>query len=402
MATGLLNPRGITVAPDGTIFVAEAGTGGTEPDFPSEPAGSPDASASASPSASGSPQPVGMHGDTGQVTMITPDGQQSVFVSGLTSYSFLGETIGPAGVVVADDGTVFISVGGPGPGLAQFVPAGTAGWVVSVDITGTVTPLANIAQYERDNNPDPNQIDSNLGGMAIGTDGLLYVADSGGNTVYTVDPASGEINVAAVIPGIPSPDGAANPERGGAAEIDPVPTSVFADPAGGVWVGLLTGAALWGTPDAAKIIHVGTDGTITDAVAGVNMVTGVAVATDGSVYASELSTSFVTTPPSPGDVVVAQAGGTPEVAFDMLPFPYGLAFAPDGQSIYIVINSTGSTDASPMGEVLNCQIPAGPVGTPAASPAASASPGASASAPASTEPSPIESTEPSSSPSTSP
>jgi hypothetical protein len=133
------------------------------------------------------------------------------------------------------------------------------------------------------------------------------------------------------------------------------------------------------------------------------MVTGVAVTADGSVYASELSTSFVTTPPSPGDVVVAPAGGTPEVAFDMLPFPYGLAFAADGQSIYIVINSTGSTDATgAMGEVINCQMAAGPVGSPAASPATSASPGASASAPASTEPSPVESTEPSSSPSSSP
>ena len=248
VATGLLNPRGITIASDGTIYVAEAGTGGTEPDFPTDPIGSPSASAPASAGASGSPQPAGMHGETGRVTMVTPDGQQSVLVDGLTSYSFLGETIGPAGVAIADNGTighdgpVYISIGGAGPATALFVPAGTAGQVVSVDANGIVTPVANIAQYERENNPDPNAVDSNLGGMAMGADGLLYVADSGGNDLYSVDPTSGEINVVAVFPGLPTPDGAANPARGGAAEVDPVPTSVFADPNGGVYVGLLGGA----------------------------------------------------------------------------------------------------------------------------------------------------------------
>jgi hypothetical protein len=343
-----------------------------------------------------------MHGDTGQVTMITPDGQQSVFVTGLTSYDFQGQSIGPAGVVVADDGTVYVSVGGPGPGLAQFVPAGTAGWVVSVDATGTVTPLANIAQYERDNNPDPNAIDSNLGGMAMGSDGLLYVADSGGNTLYSVDPASGEISVVTVFPGLPSPDGTANPDRGGAAEVDPVPTSVFADPAGGVYVGLLTGDEGWATPGAAKVVHVATDGTVEDAVIGVNMVTGVAVS-GSSIYASELSTSFTSAPPAAGQVVTAQEGGTPTPLITDLPFPYGLALAPDGQSIYIVINSTGATDTAANGEVLSCELPA-PVGTPSGSPAASATPtaAASASAPATTEPSPSASGSPASSPSPSP
>lgn len=421
VATGLINPRGISITADGTIYVAEAGTGGTEPDFPSEPGGSPGASpgasgspvasgspaASGTPTSSGSPQPVGMHGDTGQVTMITPDGQQSVFATGLTSYSFLGETIGPAGVVAADDGTIYVSVGGPGPGLVQFVPAGTAGWVVSIDASGTVTPLANLAQYERDNNPDPNQVDSNLGGMAMGTDGLLYVADSGGNDLLSVDPTTGEINVVAVFPGLPSPDGAPNPERGDAPEVDPVPTSVFADPQGGVYVGFLTGAALWGTPGAAKVVHVAEDGTVEDVVTGTTMVTGVA-ASNGTVYASELSTSFVAAPPAPGQLVVAQDGGAPNPQITGLPFPYGLALAADGQSIYIVINSTGSTDAtSATGEVVNCELPT-PAGTPSGSPAASASPtaGASASpgasAPATTEPSPSVSTSPDSSPSSSP
>ena len=220
--------------------------------------------------------PAGTHGETGQVTKITPDGQQSVLVTGLTSYNFMGEVVGPAGVVVGKSGTIYVSIGGPGPGTAQFVPAGNADSVVSVDSSGTVTELANIGQYERDNNPDPNAVDSNVGGMAMGSDGLLYVADSGGNDLYSVDPSTGELKLVAVFPGLPSVDGAPNPARGNKPEVDPVPTDVtrrsqrrrlcrFADRRRAV-----------GQPGSAKVIHVAADGKIEDAVTGLNMVTGVA------------------------------------------------------------------------------------------------------------------------------
>ena len=372
VASGLLNPRGVTVADDGTIYVAEAGTGGTEPDFPTSPVGSPSASlpaeslpalgspaatmAEASPGASGSPAPVTTHGETGQVTKITADGTQSVLVSGLTSYNFMGEVVGPAGVVVGKDGTVYVSIGGPGPGTSQFEPAGNADFVVKVDSAGTVTTLANIGQYERENNPDPNAVDSNVGGMAMGADGLLYVADSGGNDLYSVNPDTGELKLVAVIPGLPSVNGAPNPARGNKPEVDPVPTSVVADPKGGVFVGLLTGAALWGTPGSAEVIHVGVDGKINDAVKGLNMVTGVAQR-DDSIYASELSTNFTATPPEPGQLSSAAVGGTPETVFTGLPLPYGIAVAADGKSIDIVINSTGEPGTTPNGSVINCPLP---------------------------------------------
>lgn len=432
VATGLLNPRGITIADDGTIYVAEAGVGGTEPDFPTAPVGSPGASqavesipplgspaatspsetAAGSPGASGTSEPVGMHGETGQVTKITPDGQPSVLVSGLTSYVFNGEVVGPAGVVVGQDGTIYVSIGGPGPSTAQFEPAGNANSVVSVDAAGTVTTLANIGQYERDNNPDPNAVDSNVGGMAQGNDGLLYVADSGGNDLYSVDPTSGELKVVAVFPGLPSPDNAPNPARGGLPEVDPVPTDVTADPKGGVYVGFLTGAALWATPESAKVVHVDADGTTDDAVTGLNMVTGVAVK-DDSIYASELSTNLTAAPPEPGQLAKASVGGTPETLLTGLMLPYGIALAPDGTSIYIVTNATGEPGATPNGQVINCPLPEAPVASPKASPtapaqtlpASSPSPAEESAAPSPSETAPAESpaeTTPAESPSLAP
>jgi hypothetical protein len=391
-----LNPRGITIADDGTVYVAEAGTGGTEPDFPTSPVGSPGPGeslpiaspvatmaesspaatmAEASPGASGSPASVTTHGETGQVTKIATDGTQSVLVSGLTSYNFMGQVVGPAGVVVGKDGTVYVSIGGPGPGTSQFEPAGNADSVVKVDSTGTVTELANIGQYERENNPDPYAIDSNVGGMAMGTDGLLYVADSGGNTLYSVNPTTGELKLVAVIPALPSVNAAPNPARGNKPEVDPVPTSVAADPKGGVFVGLLSGAALWATPASAEVVHVAADGKVEDAVKGLNMVTGVAE-NSGQIYASELSTNFLATPPAPGQLSSATTGGTPEAILTGLPLPYGLAVASDGKSIDIVINSTGEPGTTPIGSVINCPLPAVPVASPKATetPAATASP----------------------------
>jgi len=322
------------------------------------------------------------------VTKITPDGQQSVVVTGLTSYNFGPEVVGPAGVVVGADGTIYVSIGGPGPGTALFQPAGNADSVVSVDSTGTATQIANIGEYERTNNPDPNAVDSNVGGMAMGSDGLLYVADSGGNDLYSVDPTSNELQLVTVFEGLPSVDNAPNPARGGLPEVDPVPTTVSADSNGGVYVGFLTGAALWGTPGSAKVVHVRTDGTTDDVVTGLNMVTGVAVK-DDLVYASQLSTSFLSEPPAAGAIASATSGGSPETIFTDVSLPYGIAVAPDGQSLYIVINATGQPGAAPNGQVINCPLPEAPTPSPAPSTAEPATPQASApveSAPAESAP----------------
>jgi len=321
------------------------------------------------------------------VTKITADGQQSVLVTGLTSYNFGPEIVGPAGVAIGSDGAIYVSIGGPGPATALFQPAGNANSVVSVDSAGSVTPIANIGEYERTNNPDPNAVDSNLGGMALGSDGLLYVADSGGNDLYSVDPASNELSVVTVFEGLPSFDNAPNPARGGLPEVDPVPTTVSADPNGGVYVGFLTGAGLWGTSGSAKVVHVDTDGTTDDAVTGLNMVTGVAVK-DDVIYAAELSTSFISEPPTAGAIASATAGGSPETIFSEVSLPYGIAVGPDGDSLYIVINATGQPGAAPNGQVINCPLPEAPAPSPNPSTPAPATPQASAPI----ESSPVEST----------
>lgn len=78
--------------------------------------------------------------------------------------------------------------------------------------------------------------------MDLGPDGMLYVADAGGNCVYKVNQATGEITLVAVIPGIEVPaemvPEGGNPARGGSADIDPVPTSVTITEDGTIYVSL--------------------------------------------------------------------------------------------------------------------------------------------------------------------
>jgi len=321
IAGGLMGPRYIAIADDGTLYVSEAGAGGDEAVLaPAAPDATPTATA-----------PLGTRGLTGQVTLIGVDGATSVVASGIASYNFEGP-VGPAGIALAG-GKIWLAVGGAGPATAFVDPLPTENSVLSIDpATGEFTVVADIGANERTNNPEPFNVDSDLYGMDLGPDGLLYVADAGGNCVYTVDPATGEITLVAVIPGIEIPaemvPAGGNPERGGSSDIDPVPTSVAVAEDGTIYVSLLSGGPF--PPGGAKIVKIAADGTVTDHALGLTMVTDVAFGPDGNLYAVQLSTNFLLQTPDPGSVVRILADGTFEPVVEGLLFPNGIAFDADG------------------------------------------------------------------------
>jgi len=352
LASGLLNPRFVVVADDGTIYVSEAGTGGDEQIFaPGGVEGSP----AASPAAQ---EAFGTRGATGRVSRIGADGTATVVADGLPSYT-LGqfEATGPAGITVAD-GTVWLAVGGPGPGAAFIDPLPNENSVVSIDpASGTVTSVANVGDYERANNPHPAAVDSNLYGLAVGDDGKLHVADAGGNAVYHLDPSSGELTVLAVLEDVPLPEGAQGPPT-----LEPVPTGVTPNPAGGIYVGLLSGGPF--PPGAAKVLAVAEDGTVTDAATGLTMVVDVTVGPDGNLYASQISTNFLSEPPAPGSVVRIGADGAQEPVVEGLMLPNGIDFDADG-NLYVVAGTVSF--GAPAGMVLRFDgVAAATDGTPSA------------------------------------
>jgi sugar lactone lactonase YvrE len=363
VASGLINPRYVAIADDGTLYVSEAGTGGDE--TINAPAASPVASA-ATPVA----QPLGTRGTTGQVSKITADGTVTVVASGLPSYNVEGP-VGPAGIAFAD-GQIWLGIGGAGPITPMVQPLPNENSVVKIDpANGNVTKLADIGEYERQNNPQPDTIDSNVYGLARGADGTLYAADAGGNALYSVNPTTNELTLLGVLADIPLPPAPATPvssvtgsvpaatPAAGPSQVQAVPTGVAVSPDGAIYVGELTGAPF--IPGLANVLQLQSDGSFTPVGTGLTMVVGVAVGPDGHIYASELSLNFLAQPPALGRVVRIGENGNNEVVVDGLPVPNGIAFDKDG-NLYVVANTVGQPGAAPNGQLLRCDGIAAPGG----------------------------------------
>jgi len=361
-AEGLLNPRFIAFDQSDNLYVSEAGDGGPQPFY--APAATPE-SGSATPGAvEASPQAGGevltMFGTTGRVTEIKADGSRAVIADKLPSYTFGSEIVGPAGIAVAD-GTIYVAVGGPGPATAIVPPVEYRDSVIAINSsTGEISTVADIGSYERSKNPDPNAVDSNLYGLTVDKDGNVFVADAGGNTVYKVDPKTGEFKVLAVIPGVPM-KGFKNPARGGAEEIDPVPTDLIPAPGGGVFAGELTGGPF--PPGGSTILKINDDGSIDDVATGLTMVTGLAMAPNGQIFAVQLSENFLAQPPAPGSVVKIGAFNQPYPVLTGLPIPNDIAFDSQG-NLYVVVMTTSPAGSPPSGAILKCDLKAIPPATP--------------------------------------
>src|SRR5262245_16137643 len=161
----------------------------------------------------------------------------------------------------------------------------------------------------------------------------------------------------ALIPGIPYPASMqgqhGNEQRGGAKELDPVPTSVAVASDGTTYLGLLTGFPF--PPGSAKVLRVGPDETLIDAANGLTMVIGVAVGPDGQLYASELSADFTADPPAPGQILGVKADGTTEVVIDALVLPNGIAFDKNGNLCVAAMSAgSGPPGAPPSGMIVCC------------------------------------------------
>lgn len=335
IAGGLNYPRYMAVDDAGNIYVTEPGTGGSET-LPLPP---------------GQEGPAGTRGNTGQVSKIAPNGTKTVIARGLPSYNSPDEgAVGPAGIVLSGN-SLYISTGASGAGVASLSQLPNEGSILRINIsTGQITKVADLIAFEKANNPDPNAIDSDPYGLAMGPDGMLYAADAGGNDLLKVNPNTGQITLVAVMPGLAAPPGftfppGGNPNRGGRAELDPVTTGVAVGPDGTIYAGNLSGGPF--PKGAARVARVTPDGRVSYAASGLTMVTGVAIGPDKKLYVSELTESvdFSKTPPEikPGRVSRINADGSTVVVASGLLFPNGIAFDKAG-NLYV---TTGTAFGPP-------------------------------------------------------
>jgi hypothetical protein len=186
--------------------------------------------------------------------------------------------------------------------------------------------VADIGAHEIRRNPEPTDLDTNPVALLPARRGT-YVVDAGGNALLRVG-RHGRVRTTAVFPNTP---------LAGGATLDAVPTAAAYGPDGALYVSQLTGAPF--PPEAASIWRVVPGKKPTRWATGLTMVTDLAFARDGSLYAVQLADQGLLGGPPVGSVVrIPRGGGTAHTRVKGgLVFPYGIAL--HGGSAYVTTHS---------------------------------------------------------------
>lgn len=299
-ADGLNNPRNIAFDSDGNLYVAEAGIGGSFTNAFGDPFGA-----------------------SSQITMISPDGGADVVVNGLLSFG-VDNSRGASSVYVTD--TSYWVLIGESADLA--IPWSDA--LVEIDReTGRVQTYVDLHTIEIEEDPDGNDNgEVNPNDFAVAADGTIYIAAAGCNCVMSW---SADAGLAIAVAWDFETD-------------NPVPTSVEVDANGDIYVGFLTGFPF--PAETSRIEH-WSGGELVETFSGLTAVTGLLVADDGTIYASEYGVFEMGAGWGAGRVVMVSADGITPVLED-LTFPFGLAQSPDGT----IVVATGAASGEGAGQIL--------------------------------------------------
>ncbi len=356
VASGLDAPHGLTIGPDGNLYVAEAGDGlvgaacvtGTE---------------------------AACVDNSGSIARITPAGAVSTVTSGLPSVGNPGNAPGGAGVadVAVLNGEVYGVIQNqnidPTTGEQTYGSAGALlGDLVRAPLSGgPAASVASFGPYEAVNNPDGGAgagpgdpaIDSDPYGI-VNYDGGLAIADAAANDVLFVN-AAGQISTLAVLPLISEPDG-----TGGTVQSQAVPTSLAVGPDGALYVGELGGAAANDVGDV-NVYRIVPGHAPTVYASGLTMIGSIGFDQAGRLLVLEIDTAGIADPqtgglPAPGALIRINKDGTQTtLASTGLLYPLGLAVAKDG-AVYTTnygILSPGNTPIpGTSGEVVRIADPA--------------------------------------------
>jgi hypothetical protein len=329
VASGLDNPRDLDVGRWGTVYVTEAGRGGSGPCVTND-------------------EGTSCAGATGAVTQIR-HGEQRRVLEGLPSLAAqpTGDgALGPSDISLRRWGGAYLTVGlGQNPAArAQLGELGPAfGQLYKVSSWGDPRAIADISAYEAAANPDGGAFDSNPNSVTNAW-GRLFVADAGGNSLLRVH-RSGEISTVAVFGDRPvtPPPGMGLPDP---FPMQAVPTNVVVGPDGALYVSQLTGFPF--PPGAANVYRV-EPGSAPEVYAGdLTNVTDLAFDRHGNLYVVEIAANGLASGDPTGALIKIRPDGSREtVLSEGLVNPYGVAIDRRGD---IYLSNHGSSAG--LGEVL--------------------------------------------------
>ncbi len=298
IASDLANPRGMVWDADGNLYVAQSGTGETATSV----------------------------GVAGSVVSIE-NGCAVPVASGLpSSFDPFRDVMGPEDITIMD-GQLYVVQGATGP-LDQMNPE-TPNGVYRVDPGGKLTLIADLTTWLYNNpvaNPPPDRNPLGEPFRILADDGFFWVVDSNSGEVDRVNLDGTVVRLADT------------------SEVHHVVTALAPAPGGGVYIGYLEPAP---HPDGASaVVKITADGHVETVWSGLTAVTGIVVAPDGSLYASEMATGNETGEgmrPNTGRIVRQTGPDSLEEVVTGLNYPIALEQGPDGD-LYVAGPAYGGSN----------------------------------------------------------
>jgi hypothetical protein len=367
VATGLNQPKKITISPNGNLIVALSGDG-------------------VAPASCTDGTQVSCLDNSAAINRITPGGNVKTLVGGLASVSSGGPNptaSGPAEALFADDSLHVLFQNthiDPKTGLENYGPGGAfLGDLVKFPFEhgpGTGSVEAAFGPFEAANNPDGGAGTSVSQGAesAIDSDpysfvpyhGGFAVADAAANDLLFVS-RSGKVSVLAVFPTIPeiAAPGTLGPNQTTPVPIDAqaVPDSVAVGPDGALYVGELSGFPF--NVGSSSVYRVVPGHAPKVFASGFTTISDIAFDSSGHLLVLEIDQLGLNDPglqgglPTPGAIIrVGWNGAHTMVASTGLEFPTGMAVGPDGW-VYVsnfgVLPATGGPGGQ-SGEVVKLDL----------------------------------------------
>jgi sugar lactone lactonase YvrE len=338
VASGLNNPRGLDFAPNGALYIAEAGTGGSGPTVIG---------------GDGTPRQFGL---SGSITRVFK-GQQERIVTGLPSLATAqgGVAIGPSAISFGRLGQAALTIGlENNPAVRSGIlgaPGATLGTLWQLNQNGQIKLLADLAAFEARNDPDQLGPDSNPNGALNDRGGSIFVTDAGANALLEIH-ANGSVSVVAVFPNrtVPTPPFLPQPPLPPQLQMQAVPTNVVRGPDGALYVSQLTGFPF---PQGGARIYRVIPGAAPQIYAdGFTNIIDLEFDAAGNLYVLEIDANGLLAPAVTGRLARVNAGdhGVVTIASEGLVMPGGMTIGPDG-AIYVSNFSTMST----IGQVVRIQ-----------------------------------------------